>query len=131
MSSRLRPLPRVYALTHFHQGSVAGGTLYRIDPSTNSVSATLLEGEIPPVAGISGPPVLTVGHGYVWTIRLVEEGPDEELVRIDPGSNQVEGLGILGNFHPFTRAKQIKQKVRTSHAKSSQRTGANRTLRPA
>jgi hypothetical protein len=92
----------VDALTHFgEEGSVAGGSLYRVDPSTNTVSATLMEGEIPPVAGVSGPPVLTVGHGYVWTIRLVEKGPGEELVRIDPRTNEVEGLGILGTFHPF------------------------------
>jgi len=91
----------VYALTHFARGGVAGGTLYRIDPLTDLVSVALLEGQIPPVAGISGPPVLTVGHGYVWTIRQVGQGPDEELVRIDPRTNQVEGVGISGTFHPF------------------------------
>jgi hypothetical protein len=91
----------VYALTHFEERSVVGGSLYRVDPSSNAVSAALMEGEIPPVAGVSGPPVLTVGDGYVWTIRLVEKGPDEELVRIDPRTDEVEGLGILGTFHPF------------------------------
>jgi streptogramin lyase len=92
----------VYSLTHFRSGCcVAGGTIYKIDPIANSVAATLLNGEVPPVAGISGPPVLTVGEGSVWTIRLVGEGPDEDLVRIDPRTNEVEPVGIVGNFHPF------------------------------
>ncbi len=89
--------------THFQEGlGVAGGTLYRIDPTTNSVAATLLSGRIPPVAGVSSPPVVTTGYGYVWTSRLIGQGPGEEVVRIDPRTNEVDPVGISDTlFHPF------------------------------
>jgi hypothetical protein len=97
----------VYSLTHFTEQSVAGGTLYRIDASTLAVTATLLEGRIPPAAGISAPPVLTVGHGFVWTssspgnpIDLTDDSVD--IVRVDPADNQVSGRADQRSlFFPF------------------------------
>lgn len=93
----------VYSLTDIRKGfGVAGATLYRIDPTTNSLLGALLTDKIPPVAGVSSPPVVAAGQGYVWTSRLIGEGPGEEIVRIDPWSNEIDSLGISDTlFHPF------------------------------
>jgi len=70
----------VYALTHFTQGEgVAGGTLYRIDPVSNQLVDTLLAGEIPPASGVSSPPILAVGDGFVW----IPTGSGNRIVRIN------------------------------------------------
>jgi hypothetical protein len=99
----------VYSLTHFTKQSVAGGTIYRLDPATGEVVATLLEGRIPPASGVNGPPVLAAGFGYVWTSvapgKPIALGDDEtSIVRIDPSTNEVIGdripLGTL--FFPFS-----------------------------
>jgi DNA-binding beta-propeller fold protein YncE len=89
-----------YALTHFDAQGVAGGTLYRIDPATNSLAATLLAGQVPPLAGISSPSVVAAGHGYAWTSRQEGDEPGV-VVRIDPVDNSVESVGIGGPFYPF------------------------------
>lgn len=94
----------VYALTHFDGGAVSGGTIYRIDPFTNQVAAELLRGQVPPVAGISTPPVLTAGHGHLWTSRLTDQG--SEVVRIDPETYEVLPLEVLTGatfgYYPFS-----------------------------
>jgi hypothetical protein len=99
----------VYSLTHFTEQSVAGGTLFRLDPETGEVVATLLEGRIPPASGVNGPPVLAAGYGAVWTSiapgRPIPLGSSKtEIVAIDPATNKVSGeritLGTL--FLPFS-----------------------------
>ncbi|HEX2025113.1 MAG TPA: hypothetical protein VHH92_01825 [Actinomycetota bacterium] len=99
----------VYSLTHFTQQSVSGGTLYRLDPETSEVVATLLEGRIPPASGVNGPPVLAAGFGSVWSSvapgKPIPLGDDEtSIVQIDPSTNQLVGdpipLGTL--FLPFS-----------------------------
>jgi hypothetical protein len=76
----------VYALTHFSQGEgVAGGTLYRIDPTTNRLVDTLLAGEIPPASGVSSPPILAVGDGFVW----IPIGGGNRIVRINSVTGEV------------------------------------------
>jgi hypothetical protein len=99
----------VYSLTHFTKQSVAGGTIYRLDPVTGEVVATLLEGRVPPASGVNGPPVLVAGHGFVWTSiapgRPIVLGSDRTgIVRIDPATNEIVGqplsLGTL--FFPFS-----------------------------
>jgi hypothetical protein len=76
----------VYALTHFSQGEgVAGGTLYRIDPATNRLVDTLLAGEIPPASGVSSPPILAIGDGFVW----VPIGAGNRIVRINSITGEV------------------------------------------
>jgi hypothetical protein len=96
----------VFSLTHWTECCVGGGTLYRIDPVTNSVAATLLDGQIPPASGVNTPPVLTAAHGFVWTsaaaepIDLADQRVD--VVRVDPVSNRVAGRVRLGTlFFPF------------------------------
>jgi streptogramin lyase len=99
----------VYSLTHFTKQSVAGGTIYRLDPVTGEVVASLLEGRIPPAGGVNGPPVLAAGFGSFWTSvapgKPIALGDDEtSIVRIDPSTKQVVGdpisLGTL--FFPFS-----------------------------
>jgi hypothetical protein len=100
----------VYSLTHFEPGCcVAGGTIYRLDPESAELVATLLEGRIPPAAGVDTPPVLAVGYGSLWTSVThgdpVDLGSDRtEIVRVDPATNDVVGepirLGTL--FLPFS-----------------------------
>ena len=97
----------VYSLTHFGKHGVEGGSIYRIDPVTVRQQATLLPGEIPPIAGISSPSVLAVGHGYVWTSRVLTESPWKvSVVRIDPATNRVVGEGTPlaegSGFYPFS-----------------------------
>jgi DNA-binding beta-propeller fold protein YncE len=97
----------VFSLTHWTSCCVGGGTLYRIDPATNAVTANLLDGRIPPASGVSTPPVLAAGHGFVWTsaapgdpIDLADKRID--VVRVDPASDQVTGRARLGTlFFPF------------------------------
>jgi streptogramin lyase len=97
----------VYSLTHFTEQSVAGGTLYRIDPSTASVTVTSLEGRIPPAAGVSSPPLVNVSHGFVWTSSApgnpIDLADDRvSIVRIDGAEGQVSGRVHLGSlFFPF------------------------------
>ena len=88
----------MYALTHFRGGAVAGGTLYRLTPSAVT---PFLTGEVPPRAGGTMPPVLAADDRYVWTSRLVGQGPREQAVRIDQTTNEVEVVGIEGPFLPF------------------------------
>jgi hypothetical protein len=98
----------VVSLTHWSTCCVRGGTLFRIDPETNSVTAVLLDGQIPPASGVSAPPVLAVAHGYVWTsaasgdpIDLADDARTE-VVRVDPTTNRVMGRTGLGTlFFPF------------------------------
>jgi hypothetical protein len=99
----------VYSLTHFTEQSVSGGTIYRLDPTTGEVVATLAEGRVPPAGGVNGPPVLAAGHGSVWTSaspgRPIPLGSSRtEIVVIDPATNEVRGevipLGTL--FLPFS-----------------------------
>jgi hypothetical protein len=97
----------VVSLTHWTACCVGGGTLYRIDAATNSLTAALLDGEIPPASGVSTPSVLTEGHGFIWTstapgdpIDLADDRID--IVRVDPLSEQVTGRVRLGTlFFPF------------------------------
>jgi streptogramin lyase len=99
----------VYSLTHFTEQSVAGGTIYRLDPRTAELVATLLEGRVPPAAGINGPPVLAAGFGALWTSvapgRPIALGSDRTaIVAIDAATNEISGetvpLGTL--FFPFS-----------------------------
>ena len=102
----------VYALTHFGGGGVQGGTLYRLDSAEGRLTATLLQGRIPPLAGVNGPPVLVFGHGYLWTsVELTDDdrastAGELGVVRIDPATNDVSGepiplpRGLL--FSPFS-----------------------------
>jgi hypothetical protein len=99
----------VYSLTHFAEQSVSGGTIYRLDPTTGEVVATLAEGRVPPAGGVNGPPVLAAGHSSVWTSVApggpIPLGSDETaIVAIDPTTNEVRGepipLGTL--FLPFS-----------------------------
>jgi sugar lactone lactonase YvrE len=60
------------------------GTVYRIDPSTERVTATIHVGGV--VLGIA------VGAGRVWVTRL-SQGPGE-VIRIDPRTNRVAGPPI-------------------------------------
>lgn len=90
-------------MTHSRGDVVAGGTIYRIDPTSNQVAAELVPGEVPPVAGVHTPPVLAAGHGYVWTTRQTDQGI--EIVRIDPQTNTVLGTGLSSYaFYPFSVA---------------------------
>jgi hypothetical protein len=92
----------VYGLTHFSRGAVAGATLYRLDRETGALTATLLEGEIPPLAGVYVPPAIAVGHGHVWTSR--QRGDATDIVRIDPATNEFTGIPLPGetSFLPFS-----------------------------
>jgi streptogramin lyase len=99
----------VYSLTHFAGGGVSGGTIYRVDPETAQVSATLLPGEVPPASGINTPPVLALGHGFVWTSRhgggrFDFGGTRVDIVRIDPQTNRVVGEPVRLDtlFLPFS-----------------------------
>jgi DNA-binding beta-propeller fold protein YncE len=99
----------VYSLTHFTKQSVAGGTIYRLDPMTGEMVATLLGGRVPPASGVNGPPVLAAGFGAMWTSaapgRPIVLGSDRNgIVAIDAATNQISGeltpLSTL--FFPFS-----------------------------
>jgi streptogramin lyase len=61
-----------------------GGILYRIDPVTNSVAATIRVGG--PIQGVE------TGGAYVWVTRPTDEVG--ELIRVDPATNHVTGRPI-------------------------------------
>jgi streptogramin lyase len=61
-----------------------GGRLYRIDPNSDRVVATILVGG--PIQGVE------TGGGYVWLTRPTEG--DGELIRVDPATNRVTGAPI-------------------------------------
>jgi streptogramin lyase len=61
-----------------------GGRLYRIDPGSNRVVATILVGG--PIEGVA------TGGGYVWVTRPTEG--DGELIRVNPATNRVTGAPI-------------------------------------
>jgi streptogramin lyase len=61
-----------------------GGKLYRIDPNSNRVVATILVGG--PIVGVA------TGGGYVWVTRPTEG--IGELIRVDPATNRVSGAPI-------------------------------------
>jgi DNA-binding beta-propeller fold protein YncE len=97
----------VYSLTHFGGGAVAGGSIYRIDPETATLTATLLPGEVPPASGVDTPPVLAVGHGFLWTSKhrsgnFTFGSTHIDVVRIDPQTNEVVGepIPLVGLFLP-------------------------------
>jgi hypothetical protein len=99
----------VYSLTHFTEQSVSGGTLFRLDPETGEVVATLLEGRIPPASGVNGPPVLAAGHGFVWTSAAPGrpnplDSTKTAIVAIDPATNELSGdpLPLDTLFLPFS-----------------------------
>jgi streptogramin lyase len=60
------------------------GRLYRIDPNSNRVVATILVGG--PIVGVA------TGGGYVWVTRPTEG--IGELIRVDPATNRVSGAPI-------------------------------------
>jgi hypothetical protein len=99
----------VYSLTHFAGGGVSGGTIYRVDPETVQVAATLLAGEVPPASGVNTPPVLAEGHGFVWTSRhrggrFTFGSSRIDIVRIDSQTNEVVGdpIPLDTLFLPFS-----------------------------
>lgn len=68
-----------------------GGRLYRIDPNSNRVVATILvEG---PIRGVE------TGGGYVWVTRATEGVG--ELIRVDPATNRVTGAAIEAGPGPI------------------------------
>lgn len=97
----------VVSLTHWTACCVGGGTLLRIDPETNTLTARVLDGRIPPASGVSAPPVLSVAHGFVWTSAAPGDPTDLadqriDIVRVDPASNQTTGRTGLGTlFFPI------------------------------
>ena len=103
----------VYALTHYGGGAVQGGTIYRIDATTGARVATVLEGRVPPLAGVNGPNVLAYGHGFLWTsVNRTPHGSSAsvsseiDVVRIDPSTNDLAGSPIPlppdAWFQPFS-----------------------------
>jgi DNA-binding beta-propeller fold protein YncE len=69
---------------------IGGGTVYRIDPSTNRVAASINIG--PSAVGIA------IGAGSVWVTRATQGVG--ELIRIDPQTNRVTGPAIQVGFGP-------------------------------
>ena len=63
-----------------------GGPVYRIDPRTDRVTATVNVGGS--VIGIAA------GGGWVWVTRVTAASGSGEVLRIDPNSNRVTGTPI-------------------------------------
>ena len=63
-----------------------GGPVYRIDPHTDRVTATVTVGGS--AIGI------TVGRGWVWVTRVSAGSESGEVLRIDPHRNRVTGPSI-------------------------------------
>jgi hypothetical protein len=100
----------VFALTkHSADGAALAGSIFRIDPLTDAVVATLLPDEIGSlVGGVDSPPVMAVGGGAVWVVKndFTEEGyvsPGSWAVQIDPQTDAVVGqpVPIDGTFAPI------------------------------
>jgi YVTN family beta-propeller protein len=68
--------------------SFAEDTVYRIDPVTNKIIATIKVGR--------GPTVLAFHNGLVW----VANAYDDDVLRIDPATNMVVGRRIPVNARP-------------------------------
>jgi hypothetical protein len=78
LPTRLGPIAVGEGSVWAHIGTVGGEGLWRIDPSTNGVAATIqvrVEGD---------PGAIAVGEGSVWVA-----GPSGSVSRIDPATNRV------------------------------------------
>ena len=63
-----------------------GGLVYRIDPRTNRVTATV---------NVGGSAIgIAIGGGWVWVTRVPSAGGSGEVLRIDPQRNRVTGTPI-------------------------------------
>ncbi|MEX0834126.1 MAG: hypothetical protein WD276_09700, partial [Actinomycetota bacterium] len=70
-------------LTGGGEGDKAGD-LFRIDPATNQIAATV------PDVGFS----VVVGGGYAWVTDRIGDGPEFALRRVDTSTNTVEGRAV-------------------------------------
>jgi hypothetical protein len=100
----------VFAITKYSaDGGALAGSIFRIDPLTDAVVATLLPDEIGSlVGGDDSPPVMAAGGGAVWVVKndFTEEGyvsPGSWAVQIDPQTDAVVGqpVPIDGTFAPI------------------------------
>lgn len=85
-------MPMIYADGHLWVGNY-DGSVDKIDPATNTISATI-------TAGSGYPSAIMYAGGYIWVTQGINTSSIQDLVKIDPATNLVDGtvVSIGTNF---------------------------------
>jgi hypothetical protein len=95
----------VWVLSHpewTDETKILSASLHRIDPATNRLVATPLQGELAFLGGTFLGPLLTAGDGAVWVRGVEEVYPHRNVaLRVDARTNELTRKPLSGGFAPF------------------------------
>ena len=79
--------------------NAGSGTISRIDPQTNEITATIPIGNADPDNDLFVPSRVSIGDGFIWAAK----NDEDSIVQIDPNTNQVVATIPIG-IEPFALA---------------------------